>query len=941
MTAFDFSDVEAFLDCHPDLFEEYLVRRAKCDQVSRWLKDHQPSKVSTAEEKRGAALDPLWPTNNTDGLRRRSSHMELRRNFARSKATTAHRTYDEHVSLSEHESQSSMRRRALLRKASSLPPTTAHILSALLESRVNVPQYASSAIDYKYRLKETNEREFFLELVKDISNELDLTNLSYKILINVCILVDADRCSLFLVEGPAHKRTLVSKFFDVHSGTTVRPSSSTVDSNEVQVPWGKGIIGYVAEHGETVNISNAYEDHRFSDEIDKLTGYKTQTILCMAICNSDGEVIGVVQAINKNPMGIPFNEDDEKVLQMYLPFCGISISNAKLFSESRKEYERSRSLLEVVNDLFEEQTDLEKIVRKIMQRALTLLQCERCSVLLLEDIDSPVVKFSKTFELMSPLCNIDRDISMEKLSCSDWLINNSIAELVASTGLPVNISDVCQDPRFDAEADQASGFHIRSVLCVPIWNRTHQIIGVAQILNRLDRKTFNDADQRLFEAFVIFCGLGINNTMMYNQVKKTWAKQSVALDMLSYHATCSKVEVDRLKAAKIPLSNELGIDEFHFNDFSLDNDAMITASLRMFQDLGVVQKFKIDYEVLCRWLLTVRKNYRTVAYHNWRHAFNVSQCMFTMIKTPNFQDVLADTEILALMVGCLCHDLDHRGTNNAFQAKTGSALALLYGTSATLEHHHFNHAVMILQSEGHNIFANLSSKEYSNMMQLLKQAILSTDLTLHFERRAKFFEYVLSGEFSWTDEGHREALRSMLMTACDLGAVTRPWKISKQVAELVTSEFFEQGDRERSELKLTPAAIFDRNRKDELPALQLEWIDGICKPLYQALLKLNRKLQPMLDGIEANREKWQELCLSRERTHRASVSSLFPEPGQNTEPSDDAKTSESLERPEKDRPVKNNIMGSKFDCTDDRGCRANKESSDDKVVRSKASQGKK
>ncbi|XP_035528055.1 dual 3',5'-cyclic-AMP and -GMP phosphodiesterase 11A [Morone saxatilis] len=926
MTTFDFSDVEAFLDCHPDLFEEYLVRKAKCDQVSRWLKEHQPSKVSTAEERRGAARDPLRPTN-PDGLRRRSSHMELRRNFARSKATTAHRTYDEHVSLSQHESQSSMRRRALLRKASSLPPTTAHILSALLESRVSVPQYASSAIDYKYRLKETNEREFFLELVKDISNDLDLTNLSYKILINVCILVDADRCSLFLVEGPAHKRTLVSKFFDVHSGTTVRPSSSTLNSNEVQVPWGKGIIGYVAEHGETVNISNAYEDHRFSDEIDKLTGYKTQSILCMAICNSDGEVIGVVQAINKNPMGTPFTEDDEKVLQMYLPFCGISISNAKLFSESRKEYERSRALLEVVNDLFEEQTDLEKIVRKIMQRALTLLQCERCSVLLLEDIDSPVVKFSKTFELMSPLCNMDHDISMEKLSCSDWLINNSIAELVASTGLPVNISDVCQDPRFDAEADQASGFHIRSVLCVPIWNRTHQIIGVAQILNRLDRKTFNDADQRLFEAFVIFCGLGINNTMMYNQVKKTWAKQSVALDMLSYHATCSKVEVDRLKAAKIPLSSELGIDEFHFNDFSLDNDAMITASLRMFLELGVVQKFKIDYEVLCRWLLTVRKNYRTVAYHNWRHAFNVSQCMFVMITTATFQDVLSDAEILALMVGCLCHDLDHRGTNNAFQAKTGSALALLYGTSATLEHHHFNHAVMILQSEGHNIFANLCSKEYSNMMQLLKQAILSTDLTLHFERRTKFFECVLSGEFSWTDEGHREVLRSMLMTACDLGAVTRPWKISKQVAELVTSEFFEQGDRERSELKLTPAAIFDRNRKDELPALQMEWIDGICKPLYQALLKLNRKLQPMVDGIDANRNKWQDLCSSYQQTgvslsnHSAESDECCPE---GAEASQQPDSTETL------KPVENTKFGSKSKCSNDVRCRVNKASCDGK-----------
>ncbi|KAM9487751.1 dual 3',5'-cyclic-AMP and -GMP phosphodiesterase 11A [Clarias gariepinus] len=863
MTTFDFSDVEAFLDRHPELFEDYVIRKSGRAAVSTRLTETRPCSRSAPEEER----------EDADCGKRRSSHAEMRRTFARSKANATHHTYDERTSVAARESQASVRRRALLRKASSLPPTTAHILSALLESRVNVPRYASSALDYKYTLKESDERKFFLELVKDISGELDITNLGYKILVNVCVMVNADRCSLFLVEGPAHERTLVSKFLDVHSGTAGRPCSSAIPFAEVQLPWGKGIIGYVAEHGETVNVPNAYEDHRFSDEIDKLTGYKTQSILCMAICNSDGEVIGVVQAINKKPSGTPFTEDDEKVLQMYLPFCGISISNAKLFSESRKEYDRSRALLEVVNDLFEEQTDLEKIVRKIMQRALTLLQCERCSVLLLEDIHSPVVKFSKTFELMSPFCNADHDISMEKVSCSDWLINNSIAELVASTGLPVNISDVCQDPRFDSEADQASGFHIRSVLCVPIWNRTHQIIGVAQILNRLDRKTFNDADQRLFEAFVIFCGLGINNTMMYNQVKKAWAKQSVALDMLSYHATCSKAEVDRLKAAKIPLSSELGIDEFYFNDFSLDNDAMITASLRMFLELSVVQKFKIDYEVLCRWLLTVRKNYRTVAYHNWRHAFNVSQCMFVMINTAGFQDFLTDTETLALMVGSLCHDLDHRGTNNAFQAKSGSALALLYGTSATLEHHHFNHAVMILQSEGHNIFANLSSKEYSNMMQLLKQAILSTDLNLYFQKRTKFFEYVLSGAFTWSIQEHRDIFRSMLMTACDVGAVTRPWEISKQVAELVTSEFFEQGDRERFELKLTPSAIFDRNRKDELPALQLEWIDGICKPLYEALVKLNRKLKPMVDGMHANRKKWEELCLSYQQARQISESS--------------------------------------------------------------------
>ncbi|XP_062825220.1 dual 3',5'-cyclic-AMP and -GMP phosphodiesterase 11A [Anolis carolinensis] len=861
----DSEAVENFLDRHPEL-------------VEKWLKKKQQQREalpgSKAPEGSSGAVPLAW-AEESGALHRRASQKELRRSFARSKAIPVNRTYEEPGRARAQEpSLRSARRRALLRKASSLPPTTAHILSALLESRVNPPACPPTALDYKRQLKQHNERQFFLELVKDISNELDLRALSYKILIFVCLMVDADRGSLFLVEaGAAGKKSLVSKVFDVHAGTPLLPccccGGAAEDANEAQVPWGKGIIGYVAEHGQTVNLPDAYQDRRFNDEIDKLTGYKTKSLLCMPIRSSDGEIIGVAQAINKTPGGAPFTDDDEKVMEMYLPFCGIAISNAQLFAASRKEYDRSRALLEVVNDLFEEQTDLEKIVKKIMHRAQTLLKCERCSVLLLEDIESPVVKFTKSFELMSPKCSADTENSfkdsLEKTSSSysDWLVNNSIAELVASTGLPVNISDAYQDPRFDAEADQISGFHIRSVLCVPIWNSSHQIIGVAQVLNRLDGKPFDDADQRLFEAFVIFCGLGINNTIMYDQVKKSWAKQSVALDVLSYHATCSKAEVDKFKAANLPLVTELGIDDIHFDDFSLDMDAMITAALRMFMELGMVQKFKIDYETLCRWLLTVRKNYRMVLYHNWRHAFNVCQLMFAMLTTAGFQEILTEIEILALIVGCLCHDLDHRGTNNAFQAKIGSALAQLYGTSATLEHHHFNHAVMIIQSEGHNIFANLSSKDYSDLMQLLKKSILATDLTLYFEKRAEFFELVNKGDYNWNIKSQREIFRSMLMTACDLGAATKPWEISRQVAELVTSEFFEQGDRERSELKLTPSAIFDRNRKDELPRLQLEWIDSICMPLYQVLVKVNGKLKPMLDSVVVNRRNWEELHQQR------------------------------------------------------------------------------
>lgn len=294
----DFGEVETFLDRHPELFEDYLMRKGKQEMVEKWLQRHSQSQgalvagtsgvahgggrgssssvgdgtgtnVSASSQHTlgggdsgGVPLNPSWASGSrSDGsLQRRASQKELRKSFARSKAIHVNRTYDEQVTSRAQEPLSSVRRRALLRKASSLPPTTAHILSALLESRVNVPQYPPTAMDYKCHLKKHNERQFFLELVKDISNDLDLTSLSYKILIFVCLMVDADRCSLFLVEGAAAgKKSLVSKFFDVHAGTPLLPCSCTENSNEVQVPWGKGIIGYVGEHGETVNIPDAYQ----------------------------------------------------------------------------------------------------------------------------------------------------------------------------------------------------------------------------------------------------------------------------------------------------------------------------------------------------------------------------------------------------------------------------------------------------------------------------------------------------------------------------------------------------------------------------------------------------------------------------------------------------------------------------------------------------------
>lgn len=216
---------------------------------------------------------------------------------------------------------------------------------------------------------------------------------------------------------------------------------------------------------------------------------------------------------------------------------------------------------------------------------------------------------------------------------------------------------------------------------------------------------------------------------------------------------------------KIPCSIHFHLHDFAFDDLNLDDDDTLRACIRMFLDLDLIERFNIDYEMLCRWLLSVKKNYRHVTYHNWRHAFNVAQMMFSILTSTQWWKVFGEIECLALLIACLCHDLDHRGTNNSFQIKlvllkfeklnavlsdenifflhrASSPLAQLYSTS-TMEHHHFDQCLMILNSPGNLILSNLSSDDYSRAIRVLEDAILSTDLAVYF-RYVNIFSNIFS-----------------------------------------------------------------------------------------------------------------------------------------------------------------------------------------------------
>ncbi|XP_050407137.1 dual 3',5'-cyclic-AMP and -GMP phosphodiesterase 11A isoform X2 [Patella vulgata] len=859
------SMVEDWLDQNPEAFQDYFLKKADLALVNRWLVQHGfhnlqeyiSGRLGSVSNEGSTPSSPIISeSGNFDFKHSRSnSKKHLRHDFARSKMRNMFRTYEPSTSP---DSGVDARRSSLkeMRQFRSLPPNSVNMLSMLIQSRVRLPRYPSKDIDSKRELRFTNEKEFFLEIVKDISNDLDLRSLSTKIVANLCVLVDADKASIFMIEGKnTTKPTLVSKIFDVHAGSDMLPSLT--GDGSIRMPWGKGIIGFVAETGETVNLDgNACKDPRYSEEI---IGYQAEDLLCMPIKNADDEIIGVAQVLNKTGCSRGFDSEDEKLLATYLTFCGIGIHNAQIFDAYSKEYDRNKALLEVVHDVFEEQTSLESVILKIMQRAQTLLKCERCSVLLRDE--SQASAFNKVFDLAYPAKNGHTNMNPD--NCMDLQMGNKIAELVLITEETINIADAQADPRFDPETDKALGFHTKSILCKPIRNSDLKTIGVAQIVNRIDGQPFDEHDEDLFEAFSIFCGLGIHNSWLYEEVSMAAAKQAVALETLSYHASVSSDEINAIKCKQVPEASVWKLHRFDFNDFSLHGDEMILAGIRMFKDLGLIRKFRIDYEVLIRWLLTVKKNYRNVAYHNWRHAFNVCQIMFASMNNCNTRQYFNDKEILALIVACLCHDLDHRGTNNAFQQKSSSPLAQLYGTKATLEHHHFNHAIMILNSDGHNIFSNFSSEDYSEVINLLKQAILATDLSLHIQLREKFFSLVDAGIKICDDRESKEIYRSIIMTTCDIAAITKPWDIQRRAADLVVTEFFDQGDKEKNELKLQPMACMDREKQDEIAKLQMSWIDGICLPLYKKLAKMDTNFEPMLKGVLANRDRWEILDAER------------------------------------------------------------------------------
>ena len=175
------------------------------------------------------------------------------------------------------------------------------------------------------------------------------------------VLLECDRATMFNVDEGRHELL-------VHV-------AHGMDS--IRVPIGQGISGTVASTGEIINIIDAYADDRFAPEFDKKTGYRTKSILCAPIPNAAGQIVGVIQAINRHDH--EFTEIDEEVVKILASQAGVALQNARIYHQMTRSEAKVRSFIEVIEALHQD-LGVTSLMFTITGRLDTLLEADRCTV---------------------------------------------------------------------------------------------------------------------------------------------------------------------------------------------------------------------------------------------------------------------------------------------------------------------------------------------------------------------------------------------------------------------------------------------------------------------------------------------------------------------------------------------------------------------------------
>ena len=191
-----------------------------------------------------------------------------------------------------------------------------------------VGRFFGLALTNTQRRHAVEELSTIVEATKRLNSTLDLGELINIILQLATRQTGADRGTVFLVD---RERNEIWSLVGLG-----------LEQQEIRLAADTGIAGWVASHGETVNLEDAYQDPRFHPEVDRRLNYRTRTLLCLPIRNKDGDAIGVLQLLNKRSGA--FTSGDEGFLHALSVHVALALENARLHRELLAKQRMERDL---------------------------------------------------------------------------------------------------------------------------------------------------------------------------------------------------------------------------------------------------------------------------------------------------------------------------------------------------------------------------------------------------------------------------------------------------------------------------------------------------------------------------------------------------------------------------------------------------------------------
>ncbi len=172
-------------------------------------------------------------------------------------------------------------------------------------------------------------------------------------------------------------------------------------------------------------------------------------------------------------------------------------------SSSTVQEEPYTALLNVARTLAAE-TNTDTLLKTVAEEIKKVLNADRCTVFLLDRDKN---------ELWSKVA-LGMESKEIRLSA-----DTGIAGYSAKNGEIINIKDAYSDPRFNKEIDKQTGYVTKNMITMPIWNLKHEILGVFQVLNKLDGE-FSKQDEETLLTIGASVGIAIENAKLFDSQQK-------------------------------------------------------------------------------------------------------------------------------------------------------------------------------------------------------------------------------------------------------------------------------------------------------------------------------------------------------------------------------------------------------------------------------------